>query len=176
MDRDAVNAGAAVFDLPRVQAGSDLESQRAQSLIECKRAADRASRTVEGRQDAISGGPDETSTVLFQDGSGDHVVAIKDVTPCAITNSRELLSGPNHVGEQNGRQCPIGFDVAVESLYEVVATRSQSATLRATPSRRVCRARLPRRVLGTAVWVAIRQELGLNPRCSSRWLRCGSRP
>jgi len=101
VDCDAVDARASVFDLAGVQAGANLESERLERVAERACAANRPARAVEGGQNAIAGGPDEVSAVLFDGGAGDDIVAVEQVAPRTVAKRREVFGLPDEVGEED---------------------------------------------------------------------------
>ena len=66
MHGDAMRLSARQLDFPRVQSGPDLEAERAHRVADAAGAADRASRSVERREEAITGRVDLAPTECAQ--------------------------------------------------------------------------------------------------------------
>jgi hypothetical protein len=123
MDSDPGDVVFPVLDFAGVQSRANLNSQRSQRVRECTRAANRAPRTVEGCQDPVAGGdggPDDTSPVLFDDGSGHDIMAVEKIAPRLVANRGELLGGSHHVGKQDRGERAVGLGRTVQPAQELL--------------------------------------------------------
>jgi hypothetical protein len=123
---DATDVVAAMLDLAGVDAGSDLQAERPDRLLDRLRAADRSRRAIEGGQHAITGRLDLSATVPVQLTSNDSVVTVQKLRPMLVSQARSDLGGANDVGEQHSRQHPAGFrrrEPSGEKLFDRVEDR-----------------------------------------------------
>jgi hypothetical protein len=76
VNRDAADIAASQFDLARVETCAQRQTDLPGSRTERQRASDRAARSIEGRQNAVTGGFDQISAMLLDNLSRELVVII----------------------------------------------------------------------------------------------------
>src|SRR5512132_4289452 len=120
VDRDAAYVLAGDLHLTRVQAGSDLQPEVADTFARRDRAPDRARGTVERREEAVPRGvdlapapPGELSTYHF-------VVSVEDRSPCPIPQPGRRLGRGHHVGEQHRREHAVRIGAPADTREELL--------------------------------------------------------
>src|SRR5215470_1670870 len=95
---------------------ANVDGEGTERVAKRARALNGAAGSIEGCEHAVAGGhggPHDTSPVLFDDGSGDDIVAFQKCEPGAITLGGSTLSGTDDVSEQDGRKHSIDAGRAV---------------------------------------------------------------
>ena len=114
---------SAQLDLAGVDGGSDLQVDRGQAVGQTEGAAQRSSRRVERRQDAIAGRLHQVAVPAGDLGANDLVVAIQNSPPATVPHGRRLLRRANDVREQDGGQNPVDVLGRVERPDLLVGPR-----------------------------------------------------
>src|SRR5690348_4824589 len=87
-----------------MDADSYLQPDVVRSIAKPHCTADRASRSVEGRQGTVASRLDETSAEALDIAARHRVVAVEEFAPAPVANSDEALSGLDDVSEKHRRQ------------------------------------------------------------------------
>jgi hypothetical protein len=106
------------LDLPGVQAGPDREPERGHAAGDRARAPDRPGRAVEGGEEAIARGVDLAPPEAPELAADEVVVSVEEVSPAAIPEGGGLLRGADDVGEEDGRQYPVGLGTVTNARQE----------------------------------------------------------
>lgn len=93
VDGDARHLPVQQLDLAGMQAGTDLEAQRAQGVHDRPRASNRSRRTVKSGKEAVAGRVDLTTVEALQLTTHGDVVLLDDSPPAAVTQFRHLCRG-----------------------------------------------------------------------------------
>ena len=162
------------FHFARVHARADLYPEVADRRTDRLRTPDRASRTVEGREDAVARGVHVAAPVTFDLYTSALVVTREDGTPLGIAHRASFLGRANDVGEQHGGEHAV--EICRRGCYPGDATdlslRSTVVLFRPTLSRSLG-ARLP----GSAtqrIWIGRSRSLDPNVRISVGTCTAGS--
>jgi hypothetical protein len=99
MYADAADIAVAEFDLAGVQARSDLQADPLQLIPQGCGAADRPSWTIEGGQDAITGGLDQLALELLDHPAGQLIVHVQQLPPTLVSELTSPLGRVDDVGE-----------------------------------------------------------------------------
>ena len=94
MNADASDTAVKDLHLAGVNSGSNRDPKRAQGVGERPGAADRPTRTVEGRKNAVThsaAGVNEATSVLLDDGPGQYVVALEKIAPFPVAHGGRLF-------------------------------------------------------------------------------------
>jgi hypothetical protein len=75
-----------------------------QDVLDCRRARDRSSGTIEGREKPVSGSSDEAPTKTPKLTIDDMIVLIHEVAPASIAKGGHPLRRIHNVGKQYRRQ------------------------------------------------------------------------
>ena len=105
---------------PGVQSGPDLEPERRHRLRDCAGAANPRCRPVERREEPVARRVDLAAAEALELTSDDRVVTLDEVAPTLVADARGGLRGLDDVGEENGREHPIGFGAAANSGQELL--------------------------------------------------------
>ena len=136
------------LDFPGVNAGAHLNAHACDALNDRARTLDREHRLAERGEEAVACGvhlPTPEALQLFAD---DSVVSSENLTPPTVTESDRPLSRADNVGEQDGRQKPVGSSgpsaprqrlhrLTASAVRPATPTPESSPTARAT-SRQTC--------------------------------------
>jgi hypothetical protein len=95
------------FHFAGVHANPGREPDTSQVVTESAGAADRATRPVEGGQEAIAGGVDLASTEPCQVPAHDRVVLVEERAPAGVTECGGSRGGIHDVGEENGGELSV---------------------------------------------------------------------
>ena len=95
------------LDLAGVHADADVDPERRHRRYDRRRAPDRARWPVERGEEPVPRRVDLHAAVPGELTPDASVVLLDQLLPVAIAELRGLLGGPDHVGEQHGRQCPV---------------------------------------------------------------------
>src|SRR5262249_9683115 len=104
VDGDAGDVVAGKFDLSCVHAGSDLETERVQSVDYGQRAAHGAGGTIEGGQETVACGVHFAAAVAFQLSAHDRLVRVEEHVPAWCACFGGPLCGGVDVGEHDRGQ------------------------------------------------------------------------
>jgi hypothetical protein len=107
---DASYVGAALFDLPGVNSGTDGDPDLAHRIMDRQRAPDSPARPVEGCQHAVAGGFDLSSAKPGDLTAGHGVVLIEPVSPCTVPEALSFVGRLHDVGEHDGGEAAVGRD------------------------------------------------------------------
>ena len=94
--------------LAGVDAGADRDAGAARALGDAERAADRPRRPVEGGEEAVAHRLDLVAAVGGELGADERVVGVEQLAPRAVADLGRALGRADDVGEQDGRQHPLG--------------------------------------------------------------------
>src|SRR3954466_10363821 len=111
------------FDLTGVDADPDLQVQCSNNVAHCTCTFDGSARSVEGSDEAIAASADFAALKAFQLSTDGKVVRIQDVVPLPVAQLCETLGRADDVGEEHGREDPIGsrrVDRAGKELFDLV--------------------------------------------------------
>src|SRR6185295_17514204 len=104
VDRDTAHVASRDLDLARVNAGSDLETQRPHGVDRGLRAPDRPRRAVEDREEPVSRRIDLPTAVLRELGSNDGLMRCEQLLPPRVAEFDGALRRFYEVGEQDRRE------------------------------------------------------------------------
>lgn len=104
MNRNTSHVAIPYLDLPCVKTGAKRQTDLPGCGFERQGTADRATRTIEGRQNAVAGGLDQIASVLLHHVPGDLIVTVKHVAPCKIAGGNGAACGADNVSEKDGGQ------------------------------------------------------------------------
>src|SRR6266446_4491040 len=107
---DAAHVVAPQLALAGVQAGADLEAERAHRLADGQRTAHRACGTVEGREEAVARRVNLPAAEAAQLLAYGGVVPLEQIAPGAVAEPRGVLRGAHDVGEQHRGQHAVVVD------------------------------------------------------------------
>ena len=93
--------------LARVQARAHLEPDALHVVDDRARAADRAGRPVEGREEAVARGVDLTPSEAFQISADDLVVTVEQIAPASVSELARPLGRADDVREEHRREHPV---------------------------------------------------------------------
>jgi hypothetical protein len=96
---DPAHAALAQFDLAGVRPGPDLQADAGQLLPNGGCAADRPAWAIEGGQDAVASGLDESALEFLDHAAGELVVHSQDLAPAPIAKLSGPIGGADDVGE-----------------------------------------------------------------------------
>ena len=96
---DPAHTALAQFDLAGVQPGPDLQADAGQLLPDGSCAADRPAWAIEGGQDAVASGLDESALELLDHAAGELVVHGQDLAPAPVAKLSGPIGGADDVGE-----------------------------------------------------------------------------
>src|SRR5262249_39540859 len=109
VDREPADVIADRLALAGVQAGAQLEPQSLQLVANRERAADRARRTVERREEAVAKRLHRPAAVTHELVATERVVALEQRAPGAVTEPSGGGSRADDVGEEDGRKHAVGL-------------------------------------------------------------------
>ena len=99
MNRNTSHVAIPYLDLPCVKTGAKRQADLPGCGFERQGTADRATWTIEGRQNAVASGLDQITPMLLHHMPGDLIVAVKHMAPrkiargdgatCRVHNVRE---------------------------------------------------------------------------------------
>jgi hypothetical protein len=104
VNRDASHVAISQFDLPRVKTRSKRQTDLLGGSFERQGTADRATWTIKGRQNAITGSLDQIASVLLDHLPGDLIVTVKHMAPRKIARGDGAACRVDNVSEQDGSQ------------------------------------------------------------------------
>ena len=120
MDRNPADIVALDLDLAGMHAAPHIEVERARRVDDARAAADRARRSVEGREEPIAEGldlpPAKARDLLAQQA----VVLIEQLAPAAVAELSGPLGRADDVGEQDGREDAVGLGTGARAGEEVL--------------------------------------------------------
>src|ERR1700716_2628595 len=105
---------------PRVDPGTDLQTQAAHLAYDRASTADAAGRPVEGRQEAVAGGINLTTAEPGELLTDDGVVAVEQIPPPPVAQRDCPLRGANDVSEHDRGQDPIRLLAAAGTGEELL--------------------------------------------------------
>src|SRR6266542_532231 len=126
VDRDAARLAAGHLALARVDAGADLETERAHGVDDGTRAADRPRRPVEHGQYAVPGRVDLATATAPEFAPNEREVPLEELAPGAVAELRDPVGRAHDVGEEHGSEYAVGLRAtpdAGEELLDLVEER-----------------------------------------------------
>src|SRR6267378_6226795 len=108
MNRDPGQLVVEDLTFAGVNAGPHVEADSVKILPDCEGTTNRTGGSIERRAESVACVIDLSAPIALQLGSHHPVVLLEQIAPSTISQLRGTLSGVNDVGEQNGRQHPIG--------------------------------------------------------------------
>src|SRR5688572_15660093 len=120
VDGDPTQLGANHFALAGVDTGTNVEAKPSDALGHGARSADRTRRTVEGRQEAVTGGVDLASAIPRELAADDVVVRPEEVGPAAIAELGRPTGRVDDVGEEYRSQHAVGVGRLPHSRHELL--------------------------------------------------------
>src|SRR5262245_12666237 len=104
MHRDSAHGPVRLLDLTGMDAHTHLETEPPHASRNGLRAADRASRSLEGREKAVAGRVDLLTRVAAQLLADEHVVALDKPAPGVVSQPGCGPGGVDDVGEHQRRE------------------------------------------------------------------------
>src|SRR4029434_998673 len=95
-----------ILDLASVHPNAHLDLEFLQGLANGTGAADCAGRSIEGREEAVSGCLHLVSSVVGKLPADEHPVLDQDIAIVAVAQRHQAFSGTSDVSDQDGRQHP----------------------------------------------------------------------
>src|ERR671922_2330082 len=108
VDGDAANLVRYQLALAGVQAGTDLEVERTKGIADCTRAANRPSRPVECREEAVAGRVHLAAAKALQPAPDERMVLLQERAPLTVAQLGGAFGGSHDVREEHGRQDAVG--------------------------------------------------------------------
>ena len=91
-------------DLAGVQAGSNVDADRAEELVDRLCASDRAGGTVEGREESVTGRLHLSSFEPVERSADEPVVLGEELSPSGVSDLGRAVCRADDVGEEYGRE------------------------------------------------------------------------
>ena len=120
MHRNAAELVAHDLALAGVETGADPDAEGANGVADGAGAADGAGGAVEGGQEAVARGIELPAAESDDLAANRGVVGLEEIPPGTIPDGRGGRSGAHDVGEENGRQHPIGLGTAPDAGEELL--------------------------------------------------------
>src|SRR5206468_8263750 len=103
-----------------VEAGPDLDTEAPHGIADAFGATDGAGRSVEGREETVTGSADLTSTMALDLLADDRVMTVEEVAPDAVAERDRQIGRSDDVGKEDRREHAFHLDPHARAGQELL--------------------------------------------------------